>query len=155
MNLGEKLLKKYGEEFRLFLKDSKSNTFKFGKNEMLNVEKEVNLFLRDQPGWEKVWQKIFTTDDSGMSIGISIVEPGGGGEPEEVKSDFIDFILVGKGELTVEGVGKFEIKEGDFLDMRKGIRRGFRNTGDTLFISIYGIGTTPSYNKEGEKNEKE
>jgi|GEM_PF-2641853 len=146
-SINEELIKKYGEEFKIFLNNSKSSTFKFENGVIKNEEKEVKLFLRDQPGWEKVWQKIFTTDDKGMSIGLSIVEPGGGGETEEVQNDFIDFILYGNGKLTVEGVDEYEIKAGDFLHIKKGIKRGFRNTGDGLFISLYGIGTVPSYKK--------
>ncbi len=137
------LIAKYGKEFEIFLKDSESNTFKFKDGVVLSEEREINLFLRKQPGWEKVWQKIFTTDDQDMSIGISIVEPGGGGECETVRSEFIDFVLVGEGKLTIEDLGEYHIKAGDFLNIKKGVRRGFRNTGDTLFVSIFGIGTVP------------
>ena len=139
----------FGEVLHPFLRDSDATTFKFKNGVIISEHREIRLFHRNQPGWEKVWQKIFTTDDSGMSIGISVVEPGGGGESERVINGFIDFVLYGSGILTVKGLGNYEINAGDFIHIPRDIERGFRNIRDTLFVSVFGICNAPSYMQEG------
>lgn len=128
-----------------FIKNSEATTFKFEKEILIANSQNIALKLRQQPGWHKVWQKNFITDDKKLTLGISVVEPGGGGKPETVQNEFIDYILSGEGILTIEGLGDYKIKAGDFLHIEKGVKRGFLNNGSEPFVSIYGINAKPSY----------
>ena len=146
-SLIEKYRDKIGTYYEKFLKDSTCGTFYFDKDNKAEYKKwDAKLLHRNQQGWENIWQKVFTTDDEGMSLGITVVEPGGGGRDGIVELEFCDFVLCGNGTLEVNGIGSFEIKAGDFLHFKEGIKRSFRNTGNDLFVAIFCLKSKSSFN---------
>lgn len=135
-----------------FLKDSLCGTFLLDDNGKPNYKEwQTSLIHRDQVGWNDIWQKVFITDEQDMTLGITVVEPGGGGRDGLVAVEFCDYVICGKGELEVGGLGMFEIEAGDFIHFEKGITRSFKNTGDELFIAVFCLKATPSFDFESKK----
>lgn len=131
------------------LQDSKCYSFSLDDSGSVKCEEKTIVFkYRGQNGWGKIWQKIYTTSDNGMSLGISVIEPGGEMKNIPVATEFCDFLLYGKGTVEIQGLGRFEMEEGDFLNFKKDIVRSSDNLEEDIVVGIWFIKTAPTYKFE-------
>lgn len=133
-----------------------SNCYSFTRNKEGKVschKDKATYKLRAQSGWGKIWQKIFTTKDDGMSLGISVIESQGKMENIPVAVEFCDFLLYGKGMVEIDELGSYKLQEGDFLNFKKDIVRSSQNDDDDVVIGMWFIKSAPTYNFNEEERQ--
>lgn len=135
--------------------NSKVYEFYLDKN---NCTKEnhhqIEYQYRGQKGWEGITQKICVSKTGSMSMGVSIIQPGGKMEKVPVAHEFCDFLLSGSGSVIIEGYGEKEVQEGDFLNIKKGVVRSSYNNSNDIIVGIWFMAAQPSYDfgkKEGNE----